>query len=871
MSNTRPTVKIGGFMLAFFTAILAFQGFSQTHLSEPVFEEIWLGKPTVVKGERLSFTLRYPETVLSTEAIPLELEIMTSIPYQQCVISVSLQDSTANNVKVQQKIVDLQRGRNDMSIQWYATNLLPGKYQLEVAVDYAESLAPALYWVPLKRASATHWRKMIEELSQQVSQLKTETLHNADPTSGPGNALGMPTLEVRKLVIKEALACAQRALEARQWTIVDRNLEYARSAYDTLRAEITFSSTRSELSTPHCVYPERIEVRDYGFYAENRPLFLIGTQLAANLANRPSEATSTFHPLSSLLSNAPTSPENQIEWMTHHGLNFALINVSIGIDDTALRSYLDRLTEAAGKHRVPWSLQIDYDDIAGALMDTWPELLESDFVNLAHEGFSSVYKQKVLEIFKNIAAQACPPVSVSLATNPRFKYEGGKIRLQFIERIKERYPDRIDLNRLWRAHLADYDEIVIWGDPKEYRYMGQRSYQYEWQDFHRELINLFFAGIKNELAALGPHIPVMVTSPNTAFLAGETRNTPSREDLARIMDINGCIVDFSSKSDLYAMNYPYPHAYLTLMRSYATEKPLVIMNIDIDVTELGEGQLRESLVYSAVWEAVMCGASGMALALNSSVYNYPEALAAYATAAMDVNRLAPLIMAFQQSQAPIAILFSEASKIMDDGVPHLESARYAFEGASFAGFSVRFLSEKEIESGGLEDVKVLILPNTMAVPDSTFEQLSNYVESGNMVARVGTPIPYNEKGNSRADVIRATANTLLVRGMNLPTEYLHAMDAALVGGVLPEIARPVNAFGYPLEGVRSEYVLVDGIPHLYIINLRKHPVVVFLTGLEITGRDLIRGRDIAFPRELQPLDPMLIRLDKEKVVFTVSR
>jgi hypothetical protein len=98
--------------------------------------------------------------------------------------------------------------------------------------------------------------------------------------------------------------------------------------------------------------------------------------------------------------------------------------------------------------------------------------------------------------------------------------------------------------------------------------------------------------------------------------------------------------------------------------------------------------------------------------------------------------------------------------------------------------------------------------------------------------------------------------------MNLPTEYLHAMDAAMVLGSLPRIPRPINASGYPLEGVKTRFVEVDGEPYLYMVNLRKTSLNCHLAGGLQTGRDLIRGRDVVFPRVLEPLDPMLIHLEK---------
>ena len=76
-----------------------------------------------------------------------------------------------------------------------------------------------------------------------------------------------------------------------------------------------------------------------------------------------------------------------------------------------------------------------------------------------------------------------------------------------------------------------------------------------------------------------------------------------------------------------------------------------------------------ALVQSALWEAVISGMSGMSLSSESAVFEYPESLEAYVTTANDINRLADIVVAFQQAPAEIGILFSEASKIMDDGVP----------------------------------------------------------------------------------------------------------------------------------------------------------------------------------------------------------
>jgi len=91
------------------------------------------------------------------------------------------------------------------------------------------------------------------------------------------------------------------------------------------------------------------------------------------------------------------------------------------------------------------------------------------------------------------------------------------------------------------------------------------------------------------------------------------------------------------------------------------------------------------------------------------------------------------------------------------------------------------------------------------------------------------------------------------------------MDAAQEKGVLPEIARPINVSGYPVEGIRSRYIVCNGEAYLYIINLRKEPVNCYLAGVYQKGYDLIGERNVAFPRELLPLEPMLIRMEKQNM------
>ncbi|MFA7693118.1 MAG: hypothetical protein WCX86_09495 [Candidatus Hydrogenedentales bacterium] len=834
--------------------MLLFFGFAENNAVHADYEAIWFGEPVMAAGQNLTFTLNYPEEIQIGEIVTLNLEIFSTIAYEGAIIRMVLLNPDHETVDESEMTLNLNRGRDDVAIKWDPTHLQPGDYTMVILIDYVREYKPAIQECEIYRVSTGRWQQQIDDVEAQLVGVDKSIgagARSADSSGGLESGF-----HLRAKIIRDSLASARGALTAQNWREADKQIRYADTAVKELRAGLTFSAMTPEKLIRPSATPSRLEIRDGGFYDGMNPYFLIGAALTDASGSAETEAMTM---------------DAQLAWIKNHGLNLALLNASPTMDTAALNDLLSALARASQALEIPWILQFDQGAEAGALMDRWPDLIEDGFVNLAHEGFSVDYQQGGRQVFSALGQLSRPPFAVSAARFPQFKYDGENIREGFVEQIMTLYPDRQDLNRLWHAHLADFDEITIWGEYPEHSYQNQRAYQHEWQRYHRGLILRFFSGMKQDLSALMPGIPVLIDNDATPFSAGETRTTPSREEMAALMDMDGTAVRCSAGESVYAMNYPEAQSVISLMHSYKKNKPVFILDADIDVSGTDDPQKREALTYSVVWEMVMSGASGMALSPHSTVRQHPEALAAYALAALDVNRLAPIVAAFHREKEQVAVLFSEASKIMDNGVPHLESAQFAFEGASFAGFPVRFITEKQVEDGELADIKVLILPSTMAVPDNTFEQLSNYVEEGGMVARVGTPIPYNERGQSRSDVIRATGNTILVRGLNLPTEYLHALDAALVSGVLAEIVRPVNAYGYPIEGVRSRYVEHDGEMYLYIINLRHTPVAVHLSGLSGSGRDLLRGRDVSFPRELTPLDPMLIHLDKQEILFAVSK
>jgi hypothetical protein len=212
--------------------------------------------------------------------------------------------------------------------------------------------------------------------------------------------------------------------------------------------------------------------------------------------------------------------------------------------------------------------------------------------------------------------------------------------------------------------------------------------------------------------------------------------------------------------------------------------------------------------------------------------------------------------------ARLGILWSDSARTYQDGGIFLEGALAAYEGCSYAGMKIRFVTEDQMIAGELEGLDVVVVEEVPAMRDDAFNALKAFYDSTRAaLIRAARPIPYNEHGQSRKDVLPYGIHTFLVHDSNTPKEYLHALDAALASGHGENTLRPVNEYGYMLEGVRARHARHEGHDYLYLMNLRTDAILVHASGEAQAGQELIQDEAVTFPLWAQPLEPLLIRLD----------
>jgi hypothetical protein len=661
--------------------------------------------------------------------------------------------------------------------------------------------------------------------------------------------------QIRLAIADDVAARGRESLARGDWLRANYYSNYVADTLSSVRARLALSKELSEVFGPvPAPSLARVERRDGGFYAQGRPVFLLGGYGGEELIG-------------------------DLPRLSRYGLNHAAFDMAPGVFSAseALPAEVYQGIKSAFDVAERLNISVTYL-LSPFRASDWarsntPGLTPAAEGVLDMSGDARDFIERYLRASASAVGGEPMLNSLAIAQRPAFNFEGPSVRAGFIARLREIYPDVDILNRVWKSRFVDMEDVTVVWDPARRDYHERAAFQYDWQTYHQWLGTEFLAWMNDTILSVNPSIPTYVVSDDNLFEPGESIRGVDSEALAGFLELTAVAVDSSPNDPVYAMRYPQSSVHYALMKSFAPDKPLI--NPQHVLLEPGDpfGRFSYGYVHSALWEAAMCGLNGSALApwgregtgLQGRILDRPECLEAYATACLDLNRLADVVMAFQRAPAPVAILWSMPARIYNKGTEYLGSVQRAYEGLSFGGHRVRFITEDQIAANGLEGVEVLVIPQLSAMgnelgDDKAFRAVQAFMAAGGVVIKTGSPIPFDARGRSRRDILVPTLQTLLVRGTDTSTGYLDALDAAYANGGLTPVPRAINEHGYPLEGVRTLFVQHQDRPYLFVLNLRKEPVKVYLHGPYSEGRDLIAGRTVEFPGIVEPLEPMLLQL-----------
>lgn len=416
-----------------------------------------------------------------------------------------------------------------------------------------------------------------------------------------------------------------------------------------------------------------------------------------------------------------------------------------------------------------------------------------------------------------------------------------EMKKRFSAAMREKYGSIDKLNRKWKSSYAGFDEI----DPAALK-RGTLGGFYDWECFRyaEGLENVEFFRDAAEKYAPGKLRQIKTIAVTDLNPEQYTPVGVERELRGERMDIAGSDCAATIHLDYYRSMVPGKPASDTEFHVSAGVTPAEIAADCWSAVLHGEG-MREYFAWSNSYSAEMLVAGAM--------LHIPEALEALGRATLDIRRLAPEIVRFSQ-QIPLAevgILYSPAALYCDKGYP--PSLRQCHSLLTNLDAPVRFVSERQLEGGKFDRLKLIVIPKAACLPAETVNALNRFVAQGGKLAVLDGAAASDPYG----DPVPALGTWRKLDGEKL--------DATLFDRLLTDagVSRPVRARG--VEPGRIELRSVRTAPDellFYVINyglaFSFQPTadgVPLNSAFELTG-----GTEVKFPLELKNRQPLLFKV-----------
>jgi len=191
----------------------------------------------------------------------------------------------------------------------------------------------------------------------------------------------------------------------------------------------------------------------------------------------------------------------------------------------------------------------------------------------------------------------------------------------------------------------------------------------------------------------------------------------------------------------------------------------------------------------------------------------PQLLDAFGRNSVIVQRFAPEIVAFQQAEPRVRILFSKPSAIID--LRYLDTMRDTYEGLSWLSVPLGFVTE-EMLLAGFNECALLVVPAARHASPSVREAVAKLAASGVHVVLIGEGcLSLTPHGKPITRPVPIKSRTLR------SGKDIRPFEAALRAA---GIARPARAVGP--DGVSSKPVAFRTVEHKgqrlgYVIGLNK--------------------------------------------------
>ncbi|MBN1557367.1 MAG: beta-galactosidase [Lentisphaerae bacterium] len=337
---------------------------------------------------------------------------------------------------------------------------------------------------------------------------------------------------------------------------------------------------------------------------------------------------------------------------------------------------------------------------------------------------------------------------------------------------------------------------------------------------------------------------------------------------ADCMDIVSCDTSGTYHSDRYAMDtITWLGGYYDLMESIAGDRPLCDGEFHYtNRRKIYPANWSRAIYFQAylhglngsyAWVWVRNPSIGATLLLDANV------LLDSAAAALDLQRTAPAIVAFQDAPCDVVLMYSNASsphggRENDVTLSQRAQTDLLYEAIYFEGLKVGYVTERMLQQGRIRRDTPLLVPNSSHVAPATREAVQAFAKTGGRVLLVGRCFTHTPQGVAVAPFPEMEHVTRM-RGFATAEEARAAVVPYLRQAGVNAPHRPVVDNGLTFPTVEWRAAVDDaGRRYLFLLNMGHNPARVQVPDAFAGARDLLTGRDAAPELELGSLEFVLL-------------
>jgi len=467
---------------------------------------IWVRPSVYEDSPHAEAHFELEQVVLPDDALRIPCQVSISADLKEPCIRLRIYNNQGTPLFQATRPLDELEGAFDSLFIWPLADVDDGTYRVRLAVLHALGETVAWREVLLEKCTYERLLRQSEKLSANMALIE-ETLQRVPEGTIPTYSL------IRAAIAWDGLERAEKLLQEGDWPLASAVMDYVQMLESSARALLTFAPLVPEVSTPVGLpSPTNLEVREGAFFSSGEPIFLFGR-------------------------HDPAMNPRSLSKLKRYGLNFSSIEISpegfllkTGVKDEVLSRAGDYLAKAE-EQGLGVTIGLRTDTVSQSLdaaTGVSPSAFEGSGGTPSLDPLEArTICRRHIEALASLITQHPSVNGISLAFEPRFHWEGEKVRREFIEAVVRKYKgDRRFVNRIWRTRLRSLEEIEILWD------YTRASYQYDWQSWHQHIVSSHFTWLVDYADRVLPGIPKQITLPNTVFEAGEARTGINRETLA---------------------------------------------------------------------------------------------------------------------------------------------------------------------------------------------------------------------------------------------------------------------------------------------------------------------------------------------------